>query len=308
MGEELTAQARICPRCGSPMVVRTAGRGSYEGHQFCGCSTFPKCRAVIGIKAEVADEVLESSDSPASPAGASAQAEYERAKEKNRQRIRRQWPYAVGVSVIVIVVVYLVVQSFSDARWGAAAAAGVGLVLLVGFVNSPKVAAWREGAEGERRTARHLDGLADAGFIVFHDRRVPGYGGNLDHVAIGPTGVWAIETKSWTGKVEIDGSQLMVRGHPRDKAVDQVFREATAVQIALGEALSRLGVTVTPVLCLHRARMPFFAKAVQGVRIASGKQLVGILRTGEARLTPEQVQALAREAEQILKPALRRAA
>jgi hypothetical protein len=175
-------------------------------------------------------------------------------------------------------------------------------------VNSPKVAAWREGAEGERRTARHLEGLADAGFIVFHDRRVPGYGGNLDHVAIGPTGVWAIETKSWTGKVEIDGNQLMVRGHPRDKAVDQVFREATAVQIALGEALSPLGVTVTPVLCLHRARMPFFAKAVQGVRIASGKQLVGILRTGDARLTPEQVQALAREAERILKPAVRRAA
>jgi hypothetical protein len=108
--------------------------------------------------------------------------------------------------------------------------------------------------------------------------------------------------------VEIDGNQLTVRGHPRDKAVDQVFREATAVQIALGDALSRLGVTVTPVLCLHRARMPFFAKAVQGVRVASGKQLAGLLRAGDARLASEQVQALAREADRILKPALRRAA
>jgi hypothetical protein len=290
------------------MVVRTAGRGSYEGQQFWGCSTFPKCRAVIGVKPDVAEAVLDTAVRTTSPAGASAQAEYERARERNRQRIRRQWPFAIGVTLVATLVVYLVVQSFSDPRWGAAAAAIIGFLLLGAFVNSPKMAAWREGAEGERRTARHLEGLADAGFIVFHDRRVPGYGGNLDHVAIGPTGVWAIETKSWTGKVEIDGNQLMVRGHPRDKAVDQVFREATAVQIALGEALSPLGVTVTPVLCLHRARMPLFAKAVQGVRIASGKQLVGILRTGEARLTPEQVQALAREAERILKPAVRRAA
>jgi hypothetical protein len=287
------------------MVLRVATRGRYEGQQFWGCSTFPNCRAVIGVKPDVAEAVLDTAVAPSSPAGASAQAEYERAREKNRQRIRRQWPFAIGVTLVVTFVVYLVVQSITDARWGAAAAAAVAFVLLGAFVNSPKMAAWREGAEGERRTARHLDGLADAGFIVFHDRRVPGYGGNLDHVAIGPSGVWAIETKSWTGKVEIDGDELLVSGHRRDKAVDQVFREATAVQIALGEAAMRLGLTVTPVLCLYRARMPFFAKAAQGVRVVSGKQLVALLRNGENRLTAEQVQALAREAERVLRPAIR---
>ena len=287
------------------MALRVAARGRYEGQRFWGCSTFPKCRAVIGIKPDVAEAVLDTAVAPSSPAGASAQAEYERARERNRQRIRRQWPFGIGVTLVATLVVYVVVQSFSDARWGAAAAAIVAFLLLGAFVNSPKMAAWREGAEGERRTARHLDGLADAGFIVFHDRRVPGYGGNLDHVAIGPSGIWAIETKSWTGKVEIDGDELMVRGHPRDKAVDQVFREATAVQIALGEAATRLGLTVTPVLCLHRARMPFFAKAVQGVRVVSGKQLVSLLRNAENRLTGEQVQALAREAERVLRAAVR---
>jgi hypothetical protein len=172
------------------MVLRTAGRGSYQGQQFWGCSTFPKCRAVIGIKHNVGEDVLDSSVSTESPAGASAQAEYERAREKNRQRIRRQWPFAIGLTLVAMLMVYLVVQAVSDPRLGAAAAAAVGLVFVVGFVNAPKAAAWREGAEGERRTARHLEGLSDAGFIVFHDRRVPGYGGNLDHVAIGPTGVW----------------------------------------------------------------------------------------------------------------------
>jgi len=32
-----------CPRCSSPMVLRTAKRGTHSGEQFWGCSTYPKC-------------------------------------------------------------------------------------------------------------------------------------------------------------------------------------------------------------------------------------------------------------------------
>jgi restriction system protein len=32
-----------CPRCSSPMLLRTAKRGSHSGEQFWGCSTYPKC-------------------------------------------------------------------------------------------------------------------------------------------------------------------------------------------------------------------------------------------------------------------------
>lgn len=40
-----------CPKCGSPMVLRTAKRGKHAGEQFYGCSKFPKCRGVITIDA-----------------------------------------------------------------------------------------------------------------------------------------------------------------------------------------------------------------------------------------------------------------
>jgi restriction system protein len=33
-----------CPRCGSPMVLRTARRGANAGEQFWGCSKYPKCQ------------------------------------------------------------------------------------------------------------------------------------------------------------------------------------------------------------------------------------------------------------------------
>lgn len=34
---------RICPRCGSELVLRTAKKGKRAGEQFYGCSRFPKC-------------------------------------------------------------------------------------------------------------------------------------------------------------------------------------------------------------------------------------------------------------------------
>ena len=165
------------------------------------------------------------------------------------------------------------------------------------------IEAWRTGAEGERRTAKYLDGLAEAGFVVLHDRRVPGYGGNLDHVAVGPTGVWVIETKSLTGKVEIDGDSVRIRGYRQDRIVDQVYREATAVQAALHDLLDPLQLTARPVICLHRTELPWFNKTVRGVRLASGRQLVRLLRSGEPGLSPEQVQTLASEMRQRLRPA-----
>ena len=35
--------AKICPKCGSAMVVRTARKGANVGNQFWGCSNFPRC-------------------------------------------------------------------------------------------------------------------------------------------------------------------------------------------------------------------------------------------------------------------------
>ena len=39
-----TLDKKICPRCGSELVLRTAKRGAHAGEQFYGCSSFPKCR------------------------------------------------------------------------------------------------------------------------------------------------------------------------------------------------------------------------------------------------------------------------
>jgi hypothetical protein len=41
------AQPPVCPKCGAPMVLRTAKRGNTPGQQFYGCPNYPRCRVVI---------------------------------------------------------------------------------------------------------------------------------------------------------------------------------------------------------------------------------------------------------------------
>jgi hypothetical protein len=220
--------------------------------------------------------------------------------------MRRLWPLLVGVTLVFMVGAYLVGQAYVSPAWAALFAMVLGVIFVLGLLQLPQTTrAWRLGAEGERRTAQHLQGLAQSGFVVLNDRKVPGYGGNLDHIAVGPSGVWAIETKRLKGKVEIQGDELWIGGRRQDRIVDQVYREAVAVQIALRDHLDPLAMTVNPILCLHASDLPWFNKSVRRVRLASGRGLVRTLASGDAKLTAEQVQTIARSADERLVRATR---
>ena len=39
----------LCPRCGNPMILRTAKRGDNRGNRFWGCSGYPKCRSIVNL-------------------------------------------------------------------------------------------------------------------------------------------------------------------------------------------------------------------------------------------------------------------
>ena len=43
-------QSPSCPKCGSPMVLRTARTGAYQGKQFFGCSNYPKCQGIVQVE------------------------------------------------------------------------------------------------------------------------------------------------------------------------------------------------------------------------------------------------------------------
>lgn len=41
------AKVPFCPKCGTPMVLRTAKNGAQSGRKFYGCANYPKCRMIL---------------------------------------------------------------------------------------------------------------------------------------------------------------------------------------------------------------------------------------------------------------------
>jgi hypothetical protein len=93
---------------------------------------------------------------------------------------------------------------------GGLAAVAAGWALR--FRPSPEAVAWRRGAVGERRTARLLGPLERQGWVVLHDLAVPGSRANIDHLVIGPGGVFVIDSKQYRGRLRLDPAGRLWHG------------------------------------------------------------------------------------------------
>ena len=77
---------------------------------------------------------------------------------------------------------------------GGPAGGGPGLVAAA-FRPSAEVGIWQQQAAMQRRTAGSLAPLADEGYLVLHDVTLPGLLDSLEHLVVGPSGVWVLQ--SW---------------------------------------------------------------------------------------------------------------
>lgn len=155
---------------------------------------------------------------------------------------------------------------------------GIGSLLVIASLSSVAYFLYRgerrmesffKGARGEERVAGILKSLPDT-YHLFNDFVAEGC--HVDHVVVGPAGVFAIETKFWNGKVSIEEGHILIDGRlPNRSPLVQVLKEARLVK---GE-LAKSGWTgsVTPVLAF--ASNTFEAKIAEnnGVVILNAKDL-----------------------------------
>jgi hypothetical protein len=235
-------------------------------------------------------------------AGASARAEYDRRLERHKEASRARRPTLLMVAAACAIVGAYSVATGGFTGWVFIA---IAVALVSSLVATPNtITAWGTGAEGEVLTARYLASLEPDGFVILHDRKIPGSRhANIDHIVIGPPGIYVVETKSLGGRVEIRGGDVFVAGRRRTQMLEEARREALAVQVALGAELEALELGVTPVICVHRARLPFFRPVADGIRIVAGSDLVSALRRAEPILDPDEVEGLAAAASGRLRPA-----
>lgn len=114
----------------------------------------------------------------------------------------------------------------------------------------------RLGLEGERAVADTLAALAEDGYQVFHDLPSQRGDGNIDHVLVGPAGVFVIETKTrrkpilngGDARVWYDGESVRVGEGPRDTGPVAQARAAADEVKQYIESTTGLKVRVMPVV------------------------------------------------------------
>lgn len=150
---------------------------------------------------------------------------------------------------------------------------------------------WGRGSDGQRATAAALTALpADTHF--FHGLPIGRTGDEVDHLVVGPTGVWVIGSLRWTGPVTTtpDG-MVWLGGTPVSAEVDRMTeRAAYARQAMRGE--------VRPVLCIVGVHLPQPVSRIGGVEVVDVDWLVSIITSQPTVLTEgdttSAVQAAAR--------------
>jgi hypothetical protein len=165
-----------------------------------------------------------------------------------------------------------------------------GALLLVAALAcrpQPDPERWLRGAAGERATAEILDRLPNRKWAVMHDLAIPGHRANIDHLVLGPTGAWVVDSK--TARAGVRTGWRSVRIGDRKLDSNPTRWEAAVVS-------DQLGVPVRPLIVLHAPGLRPRGGRAGRVRVVPAESLLKTLRKGRRRLNSRQVSALVRDA------------
>lgn len=137
----------------------------------------------------------------------------------------------------------------------------------------PLVERHDRGAAGEEQVGALLDEMSERGWLVIHDATLGR--GNVDHILIGPPGIFTVETKSHPGPIRVarlHGSMLS-QAHAQRTTIERV-----------------IGVEVEPLIVFSRAWVDRPAARRKGVRVIPARMLLGYLSRQPARLSREEIE------------------
>ena len=216
----------------------------------------------------------------------------------------RMWRFRVIV-VIVVGVIFTIV-----ANWQV----GLSLAIVAGIIDTvyrsrtaADIAAGGSAAAAQRRTKRQLTRMRRAGYYALNARPIPGSREVIDHLVIGPTGVYAIDSERWHKRVPIrtyNGKQLWHGPENKKPRIEHAKWEARQASERLSTAVG-FDVPVRPAMAIYGPKIPWGIATIRDVDVFTGTDLGKYLRRRSRdrtlpRLTREQVEAIRNAATSVL--------
>jgi len=154
---------------------------------------------------------------------------------------------------------------------------------------------WRKGAVGECMVSDVLSALSDEYWVI---NDITTDSGNLDHVVVGPTGVFAIETKHWRGTVAAgsDGELVLNGKATSTPNVGQLVRRTMAVREQVIALTRRDELFIKAVMVFPRARVDALFGTTSHVHCLTDERVCDYIEDPRfaRKLNPEQIDQIAR--------------
>lgn len=157
----------------------------------------------------------------------------------------------------------------------------------------------------QRRTRRQLTKLGRAGYLAMHARPIPESQDQIDHLVVGPAGVFAIDSENWDKRLAVrtkSGKQLWHGPFSKKDRLQHAQWEAQRAADLLSGAIGK-PVIVRPAMAVYGPRIPWDVATIREVDVFSGPRLRKYLRRrarqGEVRpLTDEEIERIFKAANE----------
>ncbi|MFF0595925.1 nuclease-related domain-containing protein [Streptomyces antibioticus] len=161
-----------------------------------------------------------------------------------------------------------------------------------------EIRSWADGLTGERLTARRLNRLRGRGWFTLHAIQWAS-GADIDHLAIGPAGVFSINSKRHRGKAVWYGDTAMTVNGASTRHIAVSQSEARRVSRVLSQRCG-VDVPVRPVISVVHAAKLTVKGSNPPVLVLAVEHLDRVLSGLAPVLSPDQVARIysaARDAE-----------
>jgi hypothetical protein len=163
---------------------------------------------------------------------------------------------------------------------------------------------YRLGFEGERFVGEELSRLIVLGFEIYHD--VPFDGFNIDHVLVGPRGVFVVETKTRRKpvdedgrkefRVQFDGRSLQWPWGADSYGIEQAKNNAKTLANWLSSAVGE-NVWATPILTLPGWLVERKAPS-DGIHVLNPKEIYQVCSSYPEKLTEPPIRRICHQLDQ----------
>ncbi|MCC5850223.1 MAG: NERD domain-containing protein [Verrucomicrobia bacterium] len=166
----------------------------------------------------------------------------------------------------------------------------------------------KKGMLGERLVEEQLNEIRKAGFDVFHDFILKDEHGteNIDHIIIGPSGVFTLETKNWTRKnvpqddrITYDGEVLKIGGYVQEERIlKQPRRQAGKLQALLQPSIQE-PLWVVPMMCFLDRYVQLTRFNPSGLQVVNQRGIGSFILSREKKLSPDTLRKLSAKLREL---------